>query len=396
MRDANDGWQLCTLGEVLQLRTERGVAGDPLLSVLAGRGVVPQHESGRRDISSADKTAYRRVHSGDIVYNTMRMWQGVSARSNLSGIVSPAYTVCRPAKGVDTRFVAHLLRLPRLITEFKNRSQGLVSDTWNLKYSSFKNISILMPPEREQQRVADILDSVDDSIDATERLLAKLTTTTQGALFSMLEQAANSQPPALMRTLGSIGRIRSGSTPSRALYPRYYLNPSLPWVKTLDLNEDIVTSTDEWVTDAAVADYSCPVLSPGTVLIAMYGGWAQIGRTAVLGRTATINQAISAVEVQDPSVDPLYVQLALQIRRHLWKRIAASTRKDPNITRADVLAFEIPVPSLGEQRKIVSASKSAKTGIRAEQIKLAKIRRLKDGLMEDLLTGRVRVPTEGA
>ncbi|MFV2022283.1 hypothetical protein, partial [Micromonospora sp. LOL_023] len=89
------------------------------MSVLAEYGVVPQAESGRRDISNDDKSMYRRVYPGDIVYNTMRMWQGVSARSSLFGIVSPAYTVCVPSDDVDSQFLASLLQLPQLIAAFK-------------------------------------------------------------------------------------------------------------------------------------------------------------------------------------------------------------------------------------------------------------------------------------
>ena len=84
------GWHDTTFGDLLTHRCERGHNDDPLLSVTATRGVVPQAEAGRRDISNADKSAYWRVFPGDIAYNSMRMWQGVSGRSEYFGIVSPA------------------------------------------------------------------------------------------------------------------------------------------------------------------------------------------------------------------------------------------------------------------------------------------------------------------
>ncbi|MEU4476488.1 restriction endonuclease subunit S [Micromonospora sp. NPDC023966] len=302
-------------------------------------------------------------------------------------------TVTTKPQSADPRFLYWWLTWRNLANLASRTAQPLITQTQVRKLEISYPASLV-----KQRRIAEILDSVEESTRSTERLLDKLAVTADGTLRSLLGQLAGHTAESLeiMRPLGSIGRIRSGSTPSRALHSRYYANGNLPWVKTMDLNEDVLTSTDERITDAAVADYSCPILAPMTVLIAMYGGWAQIGRTAILGRTATINQAISAVEIHDLTVDPSYVQLALQLGRRYWKGIAASTRKDPNITRADVLAFEIPVPAIDKQRRIVAVSKVAKARIKAEQMKLAKLRRIKDGLMEDLLTGRVRVSVEGA
>ncbi|MEU4533180.1 restriction endonuclease subunit S [Micromonospora ureilytica] len=314
----------------------------------------------------------------------------------VTGIVSPLYICFRPNLGFDSDFLRHYFEAGRVdeqiawVAKEGVRNHGLL----NVGVDDFFSVDVDLPPIGEQRRIASILDSVDESIRSTERLLDKLALTTKGALHNLLEELVGAATsPQIMRPLGSIGRIRSGSTPSRALHSRYFANGSIPWVKTMDLNEGVVASTDERITGAAVSDYSCPILEPMTVLVAMYGGWAQIGRTAILGCPGTINQAISAVEVQDTSVDPFYVQLALQVRRDRWKGIAASTRKDPNVTRADVLAFEIPVPRLEAQRKIVAASNAAKLRVKAEQMKLAKLRRFKDGLREDLLTGRVRVRT---
>ena len=71
----------------------------------------------------------------------MRMWQGVSGLSYLEGIVSPAYTILKPTESVCAEYAAYLFKLPRLVHIFERNSQGLVSDTWNLKYSNLKKNS---------------------------------------------------------------------------------------------------------------------------------------------------------------------------------------------------------------------------------------------------------------
>ena len=84
----------------------------------------------------------------------MRMWQGVSALSSLEGIVSPAYTICTPKKGLDGEFMAYLFKLPLIINLFYRYSQGLTSDTWNLKYHHFRQVKVTIPEFLEQKAIA--------------------------------------------------------------------------------------------------------------------------------------------------------------------------------------------------------------------------------------------------
>lgn len=135
-----------------------------LLSVTATNGVIRQSQSGRRNISATDKSKYLVVEPGDVVYNTMRMWQGVSGFSDMHGIVSPAYTVVRPsAPMVDGRFLAHLMKLPCNIRLYRANSQGLVSDTWNLTFGSLAGLELDLPPLGEQRWIAETLDTIDEN-----------------------------------------------------------------------------------------------------------------------------------------------------------------------------------------------------------------------------------------
>lgn len=167
-------WGEIALGDLFGERKEAGVKDLPLLSVTSEYGVINRDDVGRKDTSSADKSKYLRVCPGDIAYNTMRMWQGVSALSSLEGIVSPAYTVLKPKKGVDSRFAAHLFKLPRMIHRFYRHSQGLVSDTWNLKYKQFARIKVAVPGIKEQAAIADILSKEDEVISCLEVQLEQL------------------------------------------------------------------------------------------------------------------------------------------------------------------------------------------------------------------------------
>lgn len=180
------GWSVRPLGEVLRRRVERATGDEPLLSVTQTRGVIPQEEVGRRDSSSTDKSGYWRVHPGDIVYNTMRMWQGASGVSKFFGIVGPAYTVCEPTSDVDPQFLALLFKRSEVINRFYRLSQGLVSDTWNLTFSTFSKISLPLPPVEEQRWIAEVLDYLDAVVAATRAVSKKIGAMRCGQLRDLL------------------------------------------------------------------------------------------------------------------------------------------------------------------------------------------------------------------
>lgn len=158
-------WLTEKLGELFIERTEQNHSDLALLSITADRGVVRRDDLIKRDTSSEDKSKYLRIARGDIGYNTMRMWQGVSAMSSLEGIVSPAYTILIPGERIDGCFAAHFFKLPHTINLFYRYSQGLVDDTLNLKFHNFAVIKVNVPSDiKEQRQIADILDSCDDEL----------------------------------------------------------------------------------------------------------------------------------------------------------------------------------------------------------------------------------------
>lgn len=159
-----DGWYAKKLGKLFLDRKESGFKNLPLLSLTAKEGIIYQEDSNRKNSASADKSKYLRVVPDDIAYNTMRMWEGRSAYVDREGIVSPAYTVCKPNNLTNGLFFSYYFKTVQLIEQFRRYSQGLVKDTLNLKYPAFSIISVYVPKEEEQQKIADCLSSLDDLI----------------------------------------------------------------------------------------------------------------------------------------------------------------------------------------------------------------------------------------
>lgn len=168
------GWQEHLLGKLFAERVEPNRDDLQLLSITREQGVILRDDVGRKDTSNEDKSKYLRICPGDIGYNTMRMWQGVSALSQYEGIISPAYTVITPGVLIDGKFASYLFKSQSVVFLFYRHSQGLVSDTWNLKFSHFAKIKIKIPCIQEQRSIAEVLEKADQQIAVIQRQLLAL------------------------------------------------------------------------------------------------------------------------------------------------------------------------------------------------------------------------------
>ena len=168
-----DPWEQRKLGELFNERKEKSSQGE-LLSVTINSGIVKFDTLDRKNNSSADKSNYRVVRYGDIAYNSMRMWQGASGLSMYNGIVSPAYTVITPRTNTDAGFMAVNFKRKSMIQVFQRNSQGLTSDTWNLKFPVLKNIRISIPKITEQQIITELFTVINNLIAANEDKLNQL------------------------------------------------------------------------------------------------------------------------------------------------------------------------------------------------------------------------------
>lgn len=149
------------------------------------------------------------------------------------------------------------------------------------------------------------------------------------------------------KKIGEIFQVTSGTTPLRS-NQNYFSKGLINWVKTTDLNNSILEKTEEKISEIALNETSLKILPQNTVFVAMYGGFNQIGRTGLLNIKATCNQALAAI-LPEKSQNPFYLLAYLNKSIDYWKTIAASSRKDPNITKQDVLNFNITLPTLPEQ-----------------------------------------------
>ncbi len=179
-------YKQCRIGDIYAERSLRGASDMELLSVTMNDGVKPRSEIEGKDNSSEDKSNYKIVRKGDMVYNSMRMWQGANGISPCDGIVSPAYTVLMPKQEINNGYFAALFKSANLINEFRKNSQGMTSDTWNLKYPQIETIKVQIPSVSEQDKVSELFGVVDARIVAQAQLIEALKKYKRGAVTHIL------------------------------------------------------------------------------------------------------------------------------------------------------------------------------------------------------------------
>ena len=145
-------WEQRKLGGLFFESNERSSSME-ILSVSVAKGIYPASESDRDTNPGASLANYKVVHKGDVVYNSMRMWQGAVGSSDYDGIVSPAYVVARPAIELDSTCFGYLLKRPEMLYKYLCDSQGNSKDTQTLRYNRFADIEVTMPANLEEQRV---------------------------------------------------------------------------------------------------------------------------------------------------------------------------------------------------------------------------------------------------
>lgn len=249
-------------------------------------------------------------------------------------------------------------------------------------------LKLLQPSRDEQRQVAEILDTLDDQIRATERVAAKLK-----IMKSALYQAVFSNGELPMTPLGSVTEVRNGTTPSRSRAD-YWDSGTVAWLASGKVNEYRIRSCSELVTERAASECNLRILPPGSVVVGMIGQGKTRGMAARIEIDAAINQNLAGI-IPGPRLRGDYVHHYL-VNSYQKLRSGGRGSNQDALTTGLVLQFMVPVPELDEQRRVAGLLDSVDQQIDSGKEVLWKLTRQKEGLLGDLLSGRVRIPTEAA
>ncbi|MFN8393514.1 MAG: restriction endonuclease subunit S [Bacteroidia bacterium] len=384
------GWERKRLGDYVDIKSGLSPASYQIVS----QGLYPYIKV--EDLNNCDKYQYLgRFYSND-GKNVVPQWSVIFPKRG-AAILNNKIRVNAVPVLLDTNMMALSTNPRHLHPEFLyyliyTEELYKIADTSTIPQINNKHIepyNFSLPALPEQTKIADFLTAVDERLQILKRKKALLEQYKKGMMQRLFSQELRFKdadgkdfPDWEERRLGEVAQIRSGSTPLRS-NSLFFEGGIIPWVKTTDLNNSLIFDTEEKVTEAAKVRIN-PVHS---VLVAMYGGFNQIGRTGYLMVPAATNQALSVLNTDEKLVLPKYLLIWLNAKVDAWKSIAGSSRKDPNITGSDVAAFPISYPSLAEQTKIADFLSSLDAKIQVQQGLISRMETWKKGLLQAMFVG---------
>lgn len=260
----------------------------------------------------------------------------------------------------------------------------------------------------EQQKIAQILSKVDKAISQTEQLIAKYSKIKIGLMQDLLtkgidengnirsEETHEFKDSPLGRipveweciSIGEMADLKSGGTPSRQNLT--FWNGNIFWVKTGEVDYNLIEKTEESITEEGLQFSSASLFPKGTILMALYGQGKTRGRVAILGVACTTNQAcLGFLNLRKVTTNFLYHSLVFEYEN---LRDLSNDGAQKNLSGSLLKKYFLKIPSSKqEQVAIDEMFKKIDFSIQNKNNNLAKLQSIKTGLMQDLLSGKVRV-----
>ena len=289
-------WKEYKLGELIETNVKSIDKNYPYLKILyldTGSITCNNVESYQEfEIDKAPSRAKRLVKQDDIIYSSVRPNQlhyGYITNPQDNLVVSTGFvTISCSKEKLHPKFLYYYLTQSYITEYLHSVAEASTSAYPSLKPSDIEALDIEMPIHDDQCRIASILTSLDDKID----LLRCENATLEAMAETLFRQWFIENADGKQVMLGDAIKTTSGGTPSRKYY-EYYNNGTVEWVKSKELHGTFISSTEEMISEDAIANSSAKILPEKSVLIAMYG--ATVGEFGIISKPMTCNQAVCAL-----------------------------------------------------------------------------------------------------
>ena len=314
---------------------------------------------------------------------------GTRGKCAFVGAPSATNQSCLAINGTNKMDIKYLYWYYRMYGDYLafKYSQGTKQQSFTV--TIVKNLPITYPKQViEQHHIASAITSIDNLIASLGKLIEKKKNIKQGAMQQLLTGKTRLKgftEPWVYRKISEIATTSSGGTPSRSI-PNYYYG-DIKWFTTTELKDNYLYDSVEHITREALNNSSAKMFSANTILMAMYG--ATIGKLGVLKEPSTTNQACCAIKCND-IVEIFLFYILLYNRKSIIEKGCGAGQ--PNISQAIVneLSFLVP-PCEKEQQAIATILTKMDDEITALEAKRAKYEAIKQGMMQQLLTGKIRL-----
>jgi type I restriction enzyme, S subunit len=407
-------WSIQRLGSRFVERRETVSDKDFQPLSVTMQGIVPQLETAAKTDNGDNR---KRVNIGDFVINSRSDRKGSAGLSKLRGSVSVISTVIKPRSGVNGPFIHYLLRSQPFQEEYYRFGTGIVADLWSTRYSSMKRITLAMPPELEQAKIADFLDretaQIDDLIGKQERLIELLAYKRQAVITQAVTKGLDPNAPTKPSGIPWLGSIPTHWAASRLKWtdPTQESGTSVNGMdvpagpseigvlKTGAVSKgQFVSSANKTVVPEDLDRVSCPVRA-GTLIVNRANTPDLVGSTGLTTQSMPnlfLSDKLWQIDFQSAEASFVFWWSKTDVYRSQvqFRRVGASATMQ-NLSYPDFLTVDIALPSIEVQRTIAQflgqkTDRIDALTIKAEQtIKLLRERR--SALISAAVTGKIDV-----
>ncbi len=284
---------------------------------------------------------------------------------------------------VDLDFLYFLLKTKNLNSLCVGNAQPLITG------GTVLSLQMPLPPLPEQRRIADALSKVDSLIASLDKLIAKKQAIKRGAMQELLtgkKRLPGFQGEWKKDKIESFGEINGGGTPNTNI--KAFWTGQFPWISSSDINEDDISniSVSRFITKKAIANSSTILCPSNTIHLVSRVG---LGKVAYTQERVCTSQDFCNLTINKENDIIFLSYLLLTKMKSVAKEGQGTTIKGISIEQ--IKNFVLNVPPLPEQRAIAHVLSSMDAEIAALERKRDKFRQVKQGMMQDLLTGRIRL-----
>lgn len=290
-------------------------------------------------------------------------------------------------KDVDEDFFLCLVGDRRFLGEMIEKGQGGAQP--NISKTDIESYLAAIPPLPEQRKIAAALSDVDEMIAALEKLIEKKRKIKTGAMQRLL--TGKTRLPGFKgawveKRLGEIGDFVGGGTPSTSRSD--FWNGGISWFTPAEIGDrKYVERSERTISQLGLKNSAAVVLPVGTILLTTR---ATIGLAAILKSPAATNQGFQSLVVDSNNDSEFVYYLLSTARGEMESRATGSTFLEISSSKLKGIEILLP-PTLAEQKAIAKVLGDMDEEIAALEAELAKTRQLKQGMMQELLTGKVRL-----
>lgn len=339
------------------------------------------------DLNNAPSRAKRLVKHDDIIYSLVRPNQlhyGYIKNPPDNLVISTGFvTITSNKELLCPRFLYYYLIQSQITEYLHSVAEASTSAYPSLKPSDIETLDIELPPVEEQRRIASILSSFDDKIDLLHRENATLEQMAE-TLFKQwfVEEVKEDREEV---ALGDVVKTTSGGTPSRK-HSEFYENGTINWVKSKELNGTFISSTEESITEDAVAYSSAKMLPEKSVLIAMYG--ATVGEYGILSKSMTCNQAVCAI-IPNENYPYTYLYVWTALMKDEFINLASGAAQQ-NISQ-DLIKQQVVCSDVNRIRQYDKMIRSYFEKMENNEKQIITLTEARDGLLGMLVSGMLNL-----